>query len=178
MLRRIMWSTLATLATLILAMPAFAGGWAVVTLDTLPTGVQAGQTISLGFMVRQHGDKPVDVHAWNGGEMPTFFASNTDTGEKIQAAARKEGHLGHYLVNVTFPSTGSWTMEIVPAPFAGTTLGTLAVLPAGSTRSDQTGLNGWLTQPATLRIIGGSLVLVALVLAVAQQRVVRRRRLA
>jgi len=35
--------------------PALAGGWAVVTLDTLPAAPRAGQTLSLGFMVRQHG---------------------------------------------------------------------------------------------------------------------------
>ena len=175
--RPMMWSTVTTLALLILAAPTFAGGWAVVTLDTLLTDVQAEQTIRLSFMVRQHGDTPIDVHTWSN-EMPSFFGTNTETGEAIRFEARKEGGLGHYVADVTFPSAGSWTMEIVPAPFAGTELGTLTVLPATGTRSGQAGLNDWLIQPATLRIIGGALLLIAICLALFRQRTVARRRLA
>src|SRR6185295_2134730 len=49
---------LAVAALLALAAPVFAGGWSVVTLDTLPREVRAGQTLHLGFMVRQHGIEP------------------------------------------------------------------------------------------------------------------------
>jgi len=46
---------LALVAMLALAAPVFAGGWTVVTLDTLPREVRTGQALHLGFMVRQHG---------------------------------------------------------------------------------------------------------------------------
>lgn len=48
--------TIATLLILLSLVPsALAGGWAVVTLDELPTEVRQGQSLPLGFMVRQHG---------------------------------------------------------------------------------------------------------------------------
>jgi hypothetical protein len=41
--------------TILGAVPALASGWSVVTLDGLLQGVQTGQQLFLGFMVRQHG---------------------------------------------------------------------------------------------------------------------------
>ena len=40
---------------LTLALPVFAGGWAVITLDELPMNVVAGESLGIGFTVRQHG---------------------------------------------------------------------------------------------------------------------------
>lgn len=160
MARRTKWIALLALVTmLVLAAPARAGGWAVVSLDTLPSDLQAGKFMSLGFMVRQHGDKPVDVHTWEGGSMPVLTATSADTGETLRIEARKEGELGHYVVDVAFPSAGVWDVEIVPDPFGGTRLGAFTVQPATSTTSTT---GAWAVQPATLRWIGGTLVLAAL----------------
>ena len=52
---------LAILALLALAIPALAGGWAVLTLDSLPREVRAGAGIQLGFVVRQHGKTPTNT---------------------------------------------------------------------------------------------------------------------
>ena len=38
--------------------------------------------------------------------------------------------MGHFVVEVTFPTAGSWEWAIVPAPFEGTPLPALQVLPA------------------------------------------------
>ncbi len=46
---------LAILLALVVTIPAFAGGWAVITLDELPSGAVAGQPLTVGFTVRQHG---------------------------------------------------------------------------------------------------------------------------
>ena len=46
---------LALLLSVVLAIPAFAGGWAIITLDELPTGVVAGEPLTIGFTVLQHG---------------------------------------------------------------------------------------------------------------------------
>jgi hypothetical protein len=159
MARRTKWSALLALVTLLaLAAPAQAGGWAVVTLDGLPSDLRAGQSVSLGFMVRQHGDKPVDVHAWEDG-MPVFTATSVDTGETLRIEARKEGELGHYVVDVAFPGAGTWDVEIKPGWFAATKLGTFTVLPAASATST---VSAWTMQAATLRVVGGALVLAAL----------------
>lgn len=114
---------------------ASAGGWAVVTLDMVPQRPQAGQTLSLGFMVRQHGTTPIDG-AYNGATMaPILTARNSATGEILSAIARKEGPVGHFVVDVTFPSAGEWAWKIAPEPFAPTDLGTLTILPSGAASS-------------------------------------------
>src|SRR5688572_22466504 len=51
---------LALLLALILTIPVFSGGWAVITLDELPTDVVAGEPLTIGFTVRQHGIRPMD----------------------------------------------------------------------------------------------------------------------
>src|ERR687888_351278 len=58
--RSIFIGTVVVVAMLALAAPALAGGWAVVTLDTLPREVHGGQSFQLGFMVRQHGKTPTN----------------------------------------------------------------------------------------------------------------------
>ncbi|HWQ15767.1 MAG TPA: hypothetical protein VNL77_23400 [Roseiflexaceae bacterium] len=121
--------TLALAALLALVAPVSAGGWAVVTLDELPAEVRAGQTVTLGFMVRQHGQTPIDVHTFEG-RYPVLSATNLETRETISFEARKEGPEGHYVVDVTFPAAGGWAWRIAPEPFGPTDLGTLTVLPA------------------------------------------------
>ncbi len=151
---------LAMVAMLVLAAPALAGGWAVVTLDTVPAALRAEQSLSLGFMVRQHGVTPVDVHTWDG-SMPVFTATNAHTGETLRVHARKEGMEGHYVVDVTFPSAGAWDVKITPGWFAGTELGTFTVMPAATATATPTA-NAWAVAQPTLRFIGGGLVLAAL----------------
>lgn len=125
---------LALLLALLGVAPALAGGWAVVTLDGVPQGIQAGQRLSLGFMVRQHGVTPIDTPYGAGGPplAPILTARNAATGEAMRAEGRKEGPLGHFVVDFVAPAAGSWTWQIEPQPFAATDLGTLTVLPAGA----------------------------------------------
>src|SRR5262245_37359102 len=75
---------------------AFAGGYAVTTLDALPESLVANQTYAVGFMMRQHGITPVRdgtpvILVWRDAEALRF-------------AARAEGAPGHYVADVTFPS--------------------------------------------------------------------------
>jgi len=166
MARRTTWSALLALVTMLaLAAPAQAGGWAIVSLDALPSDLRAGQSVSLGFMVRQHGITP------NNSVQPRFTATNTATSDSIQFDGRREGGDGHYIVDVTFPSAGAWDVEIVPEPFGGTTLGTFTVQPAASTTST---VGAWAVQPM-LRVIGGTLVLAALGLGLASRRAKNQR---
>lgn len=93
-------------ALLLMASPVLAGGWAVITLDSLPGEVRAGETLSIGFMLRQHGQTPTNS------ALPTLSAHNLDTGERITADARQSGETGHYLVDVVFPSEGQWQWSL------------------------------------------------------------------
>lgn len=152
MVRRSFWRLgAALLALLALVTPALAGGWAVVTLDALPAEIQAGQELSLGFMVRQHGVTPVDTTVWGGDEMlPILLAKNTATGETLERNARKDGPVGHYVVDVIFPAAGSWDVEIVPPPFGGTKLGAFTVAAETAKSSTVQSTAGVQTQPAAV----------------------------
>jgi hypothetical protein len=117
---------LALILALTLTAPASAGGWTNVTLDTLPTNLQAGQHLALGFMVRQHGVTPTS------NVTPTLKARNAATGETLSAIARQEGAVGHFVVDVTFPSPGDWKWSVTPAPFPEVELGGISILAAGA----------------------------------------------
>jgi hypothetical protein len=87
---------LALLLSLVFAIPAFAGGWAVITLDELPTGVVADEPLTIGFTVLQHGKTPMD------GLNPTVTA-NLYKDEFFTVNAEPDGKPGHYTATLTFP---------------------------------------------------------------------------
>jgi len=99
-------------AVLAIAAPASAGGWAVVTLDQLPAQVVAGEPLTIGFMVRQHGRTPVD------GLTPRVTATRAGINESFTVTAKAQGDIGHYAVALTFPSTGTWNWTIDAFSFA------------------------------------------------------------
>lgn len=92
---------------LLVAAPVLAGGWAVITLDSLPGEVRAGETLSIGFMVRQHGQTPTNSAS------PTLSAHNPATDERFTVDARQSGETGHFVVDVVFPSEGQWEWSIL-----------------------------------------------------------------
>lgn len=96
----------ATLALLIGSTLVSAGGWAVVTLDQVPSQVIAGQPISIGFMVRQHGRTPIN------GLSPKITATRADTNDSFNAVAVQQGAVGHYVAMLTFPNAGAWNWAI------------------------------------------------------------------
>lgn len=102
--------------TLLLAMaftvPAFAGGWAVITLDELPGNVETNQPHEIGFMVRQHGVTPL------GGLSPVVRAQAADSGKSVIVEAVDEGKVGHYVATLTLPQSGEWEWAI--EAFGGT----------------------------------------------------------
>ena len=49
----------------VLPSAAGAGGWAVASLDPIPT-VRAGQSVDVGFRLLQHGRTPVVADEWAG----------------------------------------------------------------------------------------------------------------
>ncbi len=96
---------LALLLALTIAVPVFAGGWAVITLDELPTNVTAGEPFKVGFTVLQHGITPMtDLD-------PTILAVSP-VGEKFVVLAKPEGRPGHYAATLTFSTEGDWNWTI------------------------------------------------------------------
>ena len=133
--RSIIAFTMVVVAMLALAAPALAGGWAVVTLDSLPRQVRAGQSFQLGFVVRQHGITPTNQDLNGKPLKPVLTArkqgaatSSRGSGtlvmiaarasvqakgeETIRVEARQEGAVGHYVADVTFPNDGVWEWQI------------------------------------------------------------------
>jgi cytochrome c2 len=96
--------------TLLLAMaftiPALAGGWAVVTLDELPGEVEANQLFEIGFMVRQHGIKPIS------NQSPIIRAHLDGSTQSVRVLADDKGEVGHYAATLTLPQSGVWQWEI------------------------------------------------------------------
>jgi len=94
----------ALLLSLVIAIPAFAGGWAVITLDELPGDVVAGEPLIVGFTVLQHGRTPMSDLA------PSIIANSKE--EKFVVLAEPEGKPGHYTAVLTFPKEGDWSWSI------------------------------------------------------------------
>src|SRR5215207_11731011 len=96
---------LALLLALGFTFSGFAGGWAVITLDELPTDVLAGEPLTIGFTVRQHGITPMS------GLDPTVTASLLENDEFVVHAEAGDKP-GHYTATLTFPKEGNWEWSI------------------------------------------------------------------
>jgi hypothetical protein len=125
---------LAVVAALMLAAPALAGGWVVITIDSLPREVRAGEVLHLGFMARQHGKEPNSdlTLILTARKQTAVGESDTKGATTLRAQAHQEGAEGHFVVDVTFPSEGTWAWQVTPEPYGPTTFAPLAVLPAAA----------------------------------------------
>jgi hypothetical protein len=97
---------LSILLALTFTVPAFAGGWATLTLDEYPTNVVAGESFQIGFTILQHGVTPVT------GITPTISGKLTGGKESISVMAVEEGEDGHYVASLNFPKAGEWSWKI------------------------------------------------------------------
>jgi hypothetical protein len=161
------------LLAVVTAAPAVAGGWALVKLDEVPSGVAAGQRVTIGFTVLQHGRTPAGPEVLQDPAVLTARNIDDPAAAPLTATARPQGARGHYVVDVTFPTAGSWHWEVRPGWFEATTLTPLAVGPTavapttrqpGATAGDRDGG----VRPLTL--VGGVLVVLAGGLALAAVR--------
>ncbi len=89
-----------------LSAPVSAGGWAVATLDAMPTFI-AGQETTVGFTLRQHGNTLLP------GIRPSeMIFHNARSGQRLTFAAPDDGPHGHYAARVTLPEAGAWEWTI------------------------------------------------------------------
>jgi hypothetical protein len=112
---------LACLALTLFAAPAaLAGGWAVTTLDTLPRPLHAGETYTVGYTIRQHGQTPY-VGANSAIEL------RSPSGELTRFKGVPAGAAGHYVAEVRFDAPGEWQWTVDQSPFAPQALGTIGI---------------------------------------------------
>jgi mono/diheme cytochrome c family protein len=109
-----------------LAVAAFGGGWAVITLKEFPDHAVAGQTLNLAFTVRQHGVTLL------GGLRPKVRATAAG-GRVVEAVAAAGREAGEYRASLAFPQPGDWRVTITSGfNSSDLTLPALKVLEAGS----------------------------------------------
>ena len=153
---------LALLLALAIAIPAFAGGWAVITLDELPTNVLAGEPLTIGFTVRQHGRTPMN------GLDPTVTATLLKE-ERFVVHAEPEGQPGHYTATLSFPKQGNWEWSIqaftMDQPMPALTVAALKVDSANQPVSKMESKPGSISPLLVFRTVVFGLALVGLVLA-------------
>ena len=122
----------AALLLVALAAPAGAGGWAVTTLDAVPDRFEAGTAYDIGYTIRQHGVTPVDLKN-------TGIQITSDGGaDSFIYWGHRDGPIGHYSVQVTFPAAGAWRWEAVQDWFGSQPLGKLEVAAPGAARAPDT----------------------------------------
>ena len=81
-----------------------AGGWAVVTLDTLPESVVVSTPLRLSFTVRQHGQTLMD------GLQPRVVAVAGK--DQVAGDAQPGGQPGRYVATLTFPRPAAWVITV------------------------------------------------------------------
>jgi hypothetical protein len=125
-----------------------AGGWAVVSLDAMPTTLRPGQSYRVGYAVLQHGTTPLR----NGSPQLRLRLGST---ERV-FPGHEEGPPGHYVSDVSLPEAGRWTWfaEAYPPPFPAQALGTIEVAQAAPPAR----------APFPIEIAGAAVVLVGLAL--------------
>jgi hypothetical protein len=140
-----------------------AGGWAVASLDSIPTA-HPGATGEVSFTILQHGVSPVDLDEDVGIEI------RDDAGIIAFFPAVGSGPTGHYVATVRFPeAAGTYPWSVRMGWFGPHELGTLDVrAPAPSASPVAWPTTRWLA-------LGGSLVLAGI--AVVDLAVSRRRRM-
>src|SRR5438046_2294347 len=93
------------LGLLAIVTAAYAGGWAIITLNELPDYAVAGKPISLTFAVRQHGVTLLS------GLQPSVSATAAG-GLVTKAAVVAGGVPGEYKAALMLPRPGEWAITI------------------------------------------------------------------
>ena len=147
--RRILLPLIVLIAMLILVIPAQAGGWAVFTLEELPSQVVAGEPLTIEFAVRQHG-----VHLTSSFGTPAVYAKHAETGERLTFEVQRTAQEGYFTAELLFPQDGTWTWSIGWAQDSGyaQTMPPLRVQTSGSLMA--TPRPGAVSAPLVLGMIG------------------------
>jgi mono/diheme cytochrome c family protein len=127
---------LALILALVLTVPVFAGGWAVIVLDELPTNIVAGEPLTIGFTVLQHGRSPMDG-------LEPIITANLYKEQEFVVFAEPDGKPGHYTATITFPKEGEWRWyieafsmkQLMPMLTVAAPVGGAVSLPATQTAS-------------------------------------------
>lgn len=135
---------------------ASAGGWAVASIDAVPTP-RAGATEVVGFTILQHGVTPVDLLADPGNEVGIELVDAD--GSVAFFPAVSAGAVGHYLANIVFDDAGDHEWSIRMGWFGSQALGTVTVTGTGASSDG----SPWSAVRVALSVLAATLVAGALV---------------
>jgi len=97
---------LAVVSATLVAVTAYAGGWATVTVKDMPEYLVAGKPSEFRLLVRQHGVSPLDG-------LTVAVRATGPGGMEARAIARSvAGAKGEYAALLTVPGAGDWTIRI------------------------------------------------------------------
>ena len=163
MRRSLLVSPLALVLVALAAVPAAAGGWATVGLDSTPAGVVPGQPWNVNITVLQHGRTPLS------GITPSVAITSGSVTREF--AAKPTEKPGVYRASVVFPTAGRWSYTVddgfigqVHTYPAVTIAAAPAAAPPATAAGDGGVSAGWLWGAA------GALVLAVIVLGVDRRR--------
>ena len=94
------------LALFAIVTAAYAGGWAIITVDHLPDYAVAGRPLTLRFAIRQHGTTLLS------GLRPSVQATAAG-GRMTKVAAIPTTAPGEYSAALTLPDPGEWRIAII-----------------------------------------------------------------
>jgi len=97
-------SMIRALVLLIVATTAFAGGWAVITVQSLPEYLVVGKPTTVTFLIRQHGRTLADMN-------DSLSAESSD-GLSAKGVVTRTGNPGEYKAVLSVPQPGDWTIRI------------------------------------------------------------------
>lgn len=167
--RRLLTAILAALALVALSVPALAKEGAVTRLDSLPTDWYAGQTYTLGYMIRMDGVQPYRA------DTTEIIATSLDGQTNLAFPGVAEGAPGHYTAKVTFPASGTYRWRVTQGSyFAPFDLGSVIVQPAVVTSGSAAAPSAPASDPLATAV---PLAAAAAVLAMFALTGARRRRL-
>ena len=95
-----------------------AGGWVVVSLDSMPA-VHPGEDTEVGFTVLRHGVTPESSN-----DLVVVLTGPDGTSHRFEAV--QQGAVGHHVATITVPDAGEYRWQ-VSGQFVAADLGTLDV---------------------------------------------------
>lgn len=93
-------------AQLIVARPASAGGWAVITLHEWPGDIPVDTPLRITFSIRSHGQELIPDQS------PTLHLRHPESGERLEVDADEGPRAGDYEAIVTLPLEGIWNWNV------------------------------------------------------------------
>ncbi len=164
MTRRLVIALVTALALVALAAPAAAKEGAVTKLDSQPKDWISGMTYAVGYTIRMDGVEPYKADT-------TEIVATSPQGKELRFRGVPEGAAGHYVAQVNFPTSGTWTWKVTQGSFfAPYELGTVTILSAATGVKDNATTTAAASAPDALPFAAAGAMLALLVGALALQR--------